>query len=96
MTEAIVALVVVLLAGCGYLAYRYRSERGIESGISSFRRELRALAPRHQSGEPTADPRPRIMRDPAPPSEPTAPEDAAADTGEREPADGDGPAAPDR
>ena len=68
MTEAIVALVVVLLAGCGYLAYRYRAERGIESGISSFRRELRALAPRRDTGEPTPDPVPRLMRDPSRPA----------------------------
>ena len=52
MLEAIVAIVVVVLVGAGYLAYRYRSERGIESGISSFRRELRALAPREEATRP--------------------------------------------
>jgi hypothetical protein len=63
VTEAIVALVVVLLAGCAFLAYRHRSERGIESGISSFRRELSALAPRRDPNAAATDPRPRVLDD---------------------------------
>ena len=80
MTEALVALVVVLLAGCGYLAYRHRAERGIESGISSFRRELRALAPRRDADDgPTTGSSPRIVHDPARP--PGAPADTDLDAG---------------
>lgn len=87
MTEAIVALVVVLLAGCGYLAYRYRSERGIESGISSFRRELRALAPRRDPDAPIPDQSPRILRDPAPPPTGTGAGDAPDADGVDDPDD---------
>lgn len=51
MLEAIIAIVVVVLIGGALLAYRHRTERGIESGISSFRRELRALAPRRDPSD---------------------------------------------
>jgi len=40
----LVVLVVVVVGG-GVLAYRNRPEGSIESGIRSFRREMRALAP---------------------------------------------------
>ncbi len=43
-------IVIIVVVGVSVLAYRNRSARGIESGISSFRRELRALAP--ESDEP--------------------------------------------
>lgn len=42
-----IAIFVVLVAVViGAMAYRARPPRGIESGISSFRKELDALAPR--------------------------------------------------
>ena len=46
MLGTIVVIVLIVVVGVSVLAYRHRSERGIESGITSFRRELRALAPR--------------------------------------------------
>jgi hypothetical protein len=46
MVGTIAVIVIIVVVGVSVLAYRYRSERGIESGITSFRRELRALAPR--------------------------------------------------
>ena len=46
MVGTIVVIVLIVVVGVSVLAYRHRSERGIESGITSFRRELRALAPR--------------------------------------------------
>ena len=55
MLEAVIAIVVVVAIGAAVLAYRHRSERGIESGISSFRRELRALAPRKDADPPGED-----------------------------------------
>ena len=78
MLEAVVAILVVVVLGGAYLAFRHRSERGIESGISSFRRELSALAPRR---EPRVAPKTRsetepvdavdeAADDPADPSEP--------------------------
>jgi hypothetical protein len=60
MLEAVIAIVVVVVLGGAYLAFRHRSERGIESGISSFRRELSALAPRR---EPRVAPRTRSEPD---------------------------------
>ena len=55
-------LVILLITGVGIsvLAYRNRSARGIESGITSFRRELRALAPEERDRPRT----PRRMVDP--------------------------------
>jgi len=38
-------VVVIAAVGVGLLAYRHRPESSIESGIRSFRREMRALAP---------------------------------------------------
>jgi hypothetical protein len=61
MLEAVIAIVVVVVLGGAYLAFRHRSERGIESGISSFRRELSALAPRR---EPRVAPKTRSAPDP--------------------------------
>ena len=46
MLPTILVIVLIVVIGVSVLAYRSRTERGIESGISSFRRELRALAPR--------------------------------------------------
>lgn len=46
MVVTIVVIVGIVVVGVGILAYRNRTEKGIESGITSFRRELHALAPR--------------------------------------------------
>ena len=46
MVVTIVVIVGIIGIGVGILAYRNRTEKGIESGITSFRRELHALAPR--------------------------------------------------
>ena len=60
MLGTIVVIVLIVVVGVSVLAYRHRSERGIESGISSFRRELRALAPRPGEIErPPSPERPR-------------------------------------
>jgi len=47
-------VVVIAAVGVGLLAYRHRPESSIESGIRSFRREMRALAPppEHLPGRP--------------------------------------------
>jgi hypothetical protein len=47
----LLVIVVIIAVGVGVLAYRARPESSIESGIRSFRREMRALAP------PPEDPR---------------------------------------
>jgi hypothetical protein len=41
----LLVIVVIVAVGVGVLAYRARPESSIESGIHSFRREMRALAP---------------------------------------------------
>jgi hypothetical protein len=41
----LLVVVVIAVIGIGVLAYRHRPEGSIESGIRSFRREMRALAP---------------------------------------------------
>lgn len=46
MVVTISLIVVIIVVGVGILAFRFRTEKGIESGITSFRRELHALAPR--------------------------------------------------
>ncbi len=62
MVVTIVVIVGIIGIGVGVLAYRSRTEKGIESGISSFRRELHALAPRpdleHRSSGPERTPDP--------------------------------------
>lgn len=63
MIVFVFVLVVAVVAAVVALALHGRSERGIESGISSFRRELDALAPR---GEPTVkrpERKPIVRRD---------------------------------
>lgn len=45
MIPFLLVVVVVVAVGVGVLAYRVRPESSIESGIHSFRREMRALAP---------------------------------------------------
>ncbi len=50
MVVTVALIVIIVVVGVSVLAFRNRSARGIESGISSFRRELRALAP--SSDEP--------------------------------------------
>lgn len=63
MVVTISVIVVIIVVGVGILAFRFRTEKGIESGITSFRRELHALAPRPgerdaaPTARPTADPR---------------------------------------
>ncbi len=60
MVVTIVLIVIIVVVGVSILAFRNRSARGIESGISSFRRELRALAPSSdelpRAHGPSADP----------------------------------------
>jgi Sec-independent protein translocase protein TatA len=41
----LLVIVVIVVVGASALAYRSRPESSIESGIRSFRREMRALAP---------------------------------------------------
>ena len=45
MIPFLLVIVVIIAVGAGLLAYRHRPESSIESGITSFRREMRALAP---------------------------------------------------
>lgn len=55
MIQLFVFIVVIVGVGAGYLAFRNRQPNSIESGITSFRREMNALAPgrrRSGSGEP--------------------------------------------
>jgi len=46
----LLVVVVITAVGVGVLAYRHRPEGSIESGIRSFRREMRALAPPSEQG----------------------------------------------
>ena len=52
MIAFLLIVVVVAVVGVGLLAYRNRPESSIESGIRSFRREMRALAPPPEHGTP--------------------------------------------
>ena len=45
MIPFLLVVVLIIAVGAGVLAYRNRPESSIESGITSFRREMRALAP---------------------------------------------------
>jgi hypothetical protein len=45
MIPFLLILVVIVVVGVSVLAYRGRPESSMESGIRSFRREMRALAP---------------------------------------------------
>jgi hypothetical protein len=57
MIAFLLIVVVIAAVGVGLLAYRHRPEGSIESGIRSFRREMRALAPPpepHDRDEPPA------------------------------------------
>ena len=86
MVESAVVIVLIVVIGVSVLAYRNRSEKGIESGISSFRRELRALAPESKDGPRRPGPPPEWPRPPLPSdSDPGAGDDDEADAG----ADGD-------
>lgn len=83
MIPFLLVVVVIVVVGATVLAYRNRPESSIESGIHSFRREMRALAPpREREQRPTepggttpADPShrppddaPREHRDPPAPN----------------------------
>lgn len=46
MVWTLLIVVGIVIIGVGVLSYRNRPQKGIESGISSFQRELSALAPR--------------------------------------------------
>ena len=89
MLPTILVIIVIVIVGVSVLAYRSRTERGIESGISSFRRELRALAPR--PGEVERPPSPE--RDPkgssgvgiVPPDDTLDPADGGDDDAEHDP-----------
>ena len=54
MIPFLLVVVVIVVVGVSVLAYRGRPESSIESGIRSFRREMRALAPppEHHRGGP--------------------------------------------
>ena len=75
----LVLLVVLAVVGGSVLAYRNRPEGSIESGITSFRREMRALAPppgrrrRADGGTGPLDP------GPGGPSDDPGPDDRAPD-----------------
>lgn len=56
MIETIVVIVLIIVVGVSALAFRNRPQKGIESGISSFRRELNALAPESDHGPRAAEP----------------------------------------
>ena len=45
MIPSLLVIVVIVVVGASVLAYRSRPQSSIESGIRSFRREMRALAP---------------------------------------------------
>jgi len=62
----LLVVVAIIVVGASVLAYRHRPESSIESGIRSFRREMRALAP-------PADQ--RHLRDDVPPDPPRRPGD---------------------
>lgn len=66
MIPFLLVIVVIVVVGAGMLAYRNRPESSIESGITSFRREMRALAPppEHRRGNPDdpSDAPPRDVR----------------------------------
>lgn len=64
MIPFLLVIVVIVVVGAGMLAYRARPEGSIESGIRSFRREMRALAPppEHRRG-PDDDPAGSARRD---------------------------------
>lgn len=55
MIPFLLVIVVIVVVGGGYLAYRNRPESSIESGIHSFRREMRALAPPSEQGRRSAE-----------------------------------------
>lgn len=61
MLPLIIMVVVGIAVGIAFLSYRHRPEHSIESGISSFRREMSALAP-------PGDPRRRPQPDDEPPT----------------------------
>ena len=60
MIGLFVFIVVVVGVGAGYLAYRNRQPSSIESGISSFRREMDALAPHRRERRDMPQPRPGL------------------------------------
>ncbi len=60
MLPTITVIVLIIVVGVSVLAFRNRAAKGIESGITSFRRELRALAPEN-------DQLPRARRPPEDP-----------------------------
>lgn len=55
MISFLVLILVAIAVGVGLLAYRHRPESSIESGIRSFRREMRALAPPSEPGRRRTD-----------------------------------------
>ncbi len=53
MIPFLVVIVVIVVIGASVLAYRSRPEHSIESGIHSFKREMRALAPPSRRRRPS-------------------------------------------
>ena len=63
MIPFLLVIVVIVVVGASVLAYRNRPEHSIESGIHSFKREMRALAPpsrRRRPSEPGDDEAPDL------------------------------------
>lgn len=55
MIQFLLVVVVIVTIGAAVLAYRNRPESSIESGIRSFRREMRALAPPSEQQRPAGE-----------------------------------------
>lgn len=68
MIPFLLVIVVIVVVGVGALAYRNRPEGSIESGIRSFRREMRALAPPGEQGRMSRDGDDHPPDQPEPPS----------------------------
>ncbi|MFP5257072.1 MAG: hypothetical protein ACLGI8_14615 [Acidimicrobiia bacterium] len=59
MSALVFLLIVVVVSAIGSLVLwlQHRSPSTLESGIEAFQREMRALAPPDEDGEPSGEPR---------------------------------------
>jgi hypothetical protein len=59
MSALVFLLIVVVVSAIGSLVLwlQHRSPSTLESGIEAFQREMRALAPPYEDGEPSGEPR---------------------------------------